>query len=223
MRVLFLAFLISFGSWHLALAAEESDNFASEGMDYSDGPVLANEDYVLPYAAYAAEDERRSGDRRGPVTRPNPPRPPGPVTQPNPPRPPGPVTRPNPPRPPGPVTRPNPPRPPRPEHYDPYHSRYDYGRWYYPDGRRYPIFPRGWGWDRYWYPFWWYPTILLSPWIWINDIHYDLWQCTAFDQTLEPFAAVGRTENEAAYNAIYACGGQFAGCYIPPNYCRHRR
>ena len=49
------------------------------------------------------------------------------------------------------------------------------------------------------------------------------WQCTAFNANLEPFAALGANQLQATYNAVYACGGQAIGCYIPPNYCQYHR
>ncbi len=49
------------------------------------------------------------------------------------------------------------------------------------------------------------------------------YQCVAFDENLDAYTDVGPNPDEAAYGALYDCGGdnyQAAGCYIPDNYCQ---
>jgi hypothetical protein len=151
----------------------------------------------------------------GPIGHPGPV---GPIGHPGPVGPRGPEGQPGPVGPRGPIGHPGHINYPR----GPYHGGYDNGHWHYPDGRLYPVYPRGWGWDRSWHPAWWVPTIVFPSWIWISEIPAGYWQCTAFDAEMNPFAAVGPDVNQAAFNATYACGGQEAGCYIPPNYCQFR-
>ncbi len=154
-------------------------------------PMMYNEELAAPFTEDAAN-------------RPQPPGHQNPTTHPGP-------------RNPGPVGHPGPRGP-----MGPYHGHvYDHGHWYYPDGRLYPIYPIGWIWDPIWYPRWWVPSITFPAWYWIAEIPYGYWQCTAFNEYLEPFAAIGATRNQAAYNATYACGGQSMGCYIPHNYCQY--
>ncbi len=220
MKIRFFTLMLSFGLAFNALAAEESGGTGAIKPSDGQDQVAVQTESLLPSDLQTSADRQYPPRPAPPDTRPTPPRPAPPVTRPNPPRPAPPVTRPNPPRPVPPVTRPNPPRPPRP--HDPYHGDYRNGRWYFPDGRGYPIFPRTWHWDRYWLPFWWYPTITWPLWNWIQEIPYGYWQCTAFDQYLDAFPALGTNEAQAAFNATYACGGQELGCYIPPNFCRFR-
>lgn len=123
---------------------------------------------------------------------------------------------------PGPPNRPGPNRP-WPIGAGPYRGGgYRSGRWYYSDGRAYPIYPLGWGWDRSWHPVWLEASIIFPAWIWMEIIPVGYWQCTSFNRALVPFPAIGQTMNQAAYNATYSCGGQAAGCYIPPQYCQFR-
>lgn len=90
--------------------------------------------------------------------------------------------------------------------------------------RPYPGWHDGWRWNRGWHPIWWVPGIIWPPWYW-GDVPLGYWQCTAFNQNLQPFSAFGPDMDQAAYGALYACGGpnfeQF-GCYIPPGYCQVR-
>lgn len=42
---------------------------------------------------------------------------------------------------------------------------------------------------------------------------------------MNAFSEIGYTRDEAAYNALYECGGDdwdYAGCYVPEQYCRLR-
>jgi hypothetical protein len=63
---------------------------------------------------------------------------------------------------------------------------------------------------------------------WLNGVAPGEWQCTAFnhnDQTLEPYSDIGKTRNQAAYDALYACGGKewkAEGCYIPAGFCKQK-
>ena len=59
----------------------------------------------------------------------------------------------------------------------------------------------------------------------VIDVDDGWWQCTAFNAAMETFSRVGPDEDQAAYGALYACGGanyQQFGCYIPPGYCQQR-
>src|SRR5262249_19810280 len=90
--------------------------------------------------------------------------------------------------------------------------------------RPYPGWHGGWRWNRGWRPVWVVAGLAFPAWYWIN-LPYGYYQCTAFDQNMTPFPEIGTTEDQAAYNALYACGGedyQTAGCYIPEGYCRLR-
>ena len=42
---------------------------------------------------------------------------------------------------------------------------------------------------------------------------------------MNTYSEFGKTEDEAAYNTLYECGGddyEKAGCYIPEGYCQYR-
>jgi len=88
----------------------------------------------------------------------------------------------------------------------------------------YPGWHNGWGWDRNWHPGWWHVGLIFPAWIWI-DVPIGYWQCTAFNSAMQPFSQTGPDVNQAAYGALYACGGanyQQFGCYIPQGYCQAR-
>ena len=59
----------------------------------------------------------------------------------------------------------------------------------------------------------------------VEETEAGYFQCTAVDEELEQFTASALTRNEAAFDALFDCGGddyQAAGCYIPEGYCRVR-
>jgi len=88
--------------------------------------------------------------------------------------------------------------------------------------QHYPGWHHGWHHDRGWHPGWWSAGYVFPPWVW-GDVPYGYWQCTAFNGSLQAFTRFGPTEDEAAYGALYACGGsnfQQFGCYIPEGYCQ---
>ncbi|PIS11659.1 MAG: hypothetical protein COT73_02825 [Bdellovibrio sp. CG10_big_fil_rev_8_21_14_0_10_47_8] len=83
----------------------------------------------------------------------------------------------------------------------------------------------GWRHDRGWHPGWWYAGISLPYFVWAPESPYGYWQCMAFSEDRQVFSASAPTLNEAAYNALFDCGGpnyQQYGCYIPDGYCRRR-
>lgn len=74
----------------------------------------------------------------------------------------------------------------------------------------------------------WYRTDIVWPlWVWVNyPIPAGYWQCTAFDENLTAYSDIGPTADQAAWNALYDCGGddpEANGCYIPEGYCRFTR
>lgn len=85
---------------------------------------------------------------------------------------------------------------------------------------------RGWShgyvWNRSHRPRWVQSGYSWAPWYWYNTPR-GYWQCTAFDDNGTPYSEAGRTEDQAAYNALYECGGgDVYECYIPAGYCRYR-
>ena len=89
--------------------------------------------------------------------------------------------------------------------------------------RPYPGWHNGWTWNRGWVPGW-YRVGMAPPWVW-GDVPYGYWQCTAFNSSLQAFTRFGPDMNQAAYGALYACGGpnyQQMNCYIPNGYCQFR-
>lgn len=111
-------------------------------------------------------------------------------------------------------------RPHRPTRPHGHHGKYHKGGWHHRPG-----WHHGWKWNFHRYPHWWYPTIILPAWFWVADIPVGYWQCTAFDEDLNAFSEIGATLDEAAYNALYECGGMDwdeEGCYVPEDYCRIR-
>lgn len=86
-----------------------------------------------------------------------------------------------------------------------------------------PGWRNGWRWDFGRHPFWWRVGIEFPLFIWAIDTPQFWWQCTAFDEEM-PYSAAAPTRDEAAYNALYDCGGpNYANqCYIPPGYCQLR-
>ena len=93
-----------------------------------------------------------------------------------------------------------------------------------PGWHEYPGWHDGWHHDGNWHPGWWHEGYIFPVWVWI-DVDDGWWQCTAFNGAMETFSRVGPDEDQAAYGALYACGGanyQQFGCYIPPGYCQQR-
>ena len=83
----------------------------------------------------------------------------------------------------------------------------------------------GWSWDYHRYPTWWRPSMSFPIWIWLARVPRGYWQCTAFDESMQAYSAIGHHRDEAAYSALYACGGENFennGCYVPNGYCRRR-
>jgi hypothetical protein len=104
------------------------------------------------------------------------------------------------------------------------------GRGYQPGRRSYrygghrdrPGWNRGWRWNRTWRPGWWYRGIIFPRYNRDYNTPYNYYQCTAFDEYMNAYSAAGPTEDQAAYNALYTCGGssfEYSGCYIPEGYC----
>jgi hypothetical protein len=85
----------------------------------------------------------------------------------------------------------------------------------------------GWRWDHgYRRPHWWYVGIAIPVFAWAPGIAHGYWQCTAYNGDLYSYTAMGTDVNQAAYNAMYDCGGPDAdarGCYIPDGYCNFYR
>ncbi|GIL18617.1 MAG: hypothetical protein BroJett040_23680 [Oligoflexia bacterium] len=79
-----------------------------------------------------------------------------------------------------------------------------------------------WYWDPYLRPYWWYPGIFFPMFVWYYQSPFYWWQCTAFDYYRYGYSASAPTLNEAAYNALYDCGGFYYWneCYVPEGYCR---
>jgi hypothetical protein len=100
------------------------------------------------------------------------------------------------------------------------------GGWH-PGGpwRPYPGWHNGWAWDRGWHPGWWRVGIIFPVWVWYADVPVGYWQCTAFNSSMQAFSSIGPDVNQAAYGALYQCGGpnyQQMGCYVPQGYCQLR-
>ena len=60
---------------------------------------------------------------------------------------------------------------------------------------------------------------------WLPGTPRGFYQCTAFNESLSAYAAIGRDAQTATYSAMYRCGGRDAqerGCYIPAGYCQYR-
>ena len=91
--------------------------------------------------------------------------------------------------------------------------------------RPHPGWAPGWGWNRTWRPAWWRVGIVFPAFYWAAAAPVGYYQCTAFNAAMQPVTQFGPDINQAAYGALYACGGanyQAAGCYIPEGYCRIR-
>jgi hypothetical protein len=120
--------------------------------------------------------------------------------------------------------RPMPPsygRPERPPQYGrperpPTYPGYEQGR---------PGWNEGWRWDYgYRRPSWCHDSIDYPQFEWVYQIAPGYYQCTSFNNNLYGFSAIGATIDEAAYNALYDCGGPYylqSGCYIPNGYCQY--
>jgi hypothetical protein len=87
-----------------------------------------------------------------------------------------------------------------------------------------PGYKAGWRYDAHYHPSWirgsvHFPVFRFGFGITVLPGY---WQCTAFNQDLQPVSDVAPTLEQAQYAALYSCGGpdwQAEGCYIPPNYC----
>ncbi len=84
--------------------------------------------------------------------------------------------------------------------------------------------PRGWTWNKLFRPSWWWAGALFPIWWWSNSTPADAWQCIAFGsfgEGAKGYVGVGYSQDDAAYNAMMACGDP-KDCYIPPGYCQRR-
>lgn len=181
-----------------------------------------------PPGAQPGRPTRPPGARPGRPTRPpgaqpgRPTRPPGAR--------PGRPTRPPGAQPPHRPGRPMPPaRPGRPGHppgWGPGHHG-GYGRGWHPGRgayRHHPDWRPGYRWDRNHHPRWWYAGIHFPLWFWDIGAPSRYYQCIAFDKggdDATPYVGFAPALDEAAFNALYACGGP-DDCYIPPGYCKRR-
>jgi hypothetical protein len=82
----------------------------------------------------------------------------------------------------------------------------------------------GWFWRHDLFPLWWAAGLTFPLFYFVAEAPIGYWQCTAYDEGQNPFSASGLTQNAAAYNALYDCGGDDYAetCYIPENYCQRR-
>jgi len=88
-----------------------------------------------------------------------------------------------------------------------------------------PGWNAGWHRDLGWRPGWWRIGFPLPVFFYAPEVPFGYWQCTAFDQNQQSYSASAPGSDEAAYNALYDCGGpdyQGNGCFIPPGYCERR-
>jgi hypothetical protein len=102
------------------------------------------------------------------------------------------------------------PGPLRPGFYPGWHAGWARPGWY-----------AGWYWNRV-VPGWWPVGILGLPLFALEvGVPFGYWQCTAFDQNMNTYSAAAPSQQQAAYNAMYDCGGPNANamCYIPAGYC----
>ncbi len=79
-----------------------------------------------------------------------------------------------------------------------------------------------WHWNRDWRPRWADRGIRFPRFIRHTRVPIGYYQCTAFDRNMNAYSASGLSVDQAAYNALYDCGGsdfQMYGCYIPNGYC----
>jgi hypothetical protein len=105
------------------------------------------------------------------------------------------------------------------------HGGQHYGGQHYGHHNPAPGWSHTYVYNYHYYPRWYYAGFVFPVWYWAAEVPVGYWQCTAFNQELTPFYATGMTEHQAAYNAMYACGGPSAsamGCYVPEGYCRLR-
>lgn len=72
-------------------------------------------------------------------------------------------------------------------------------------------------------PNWWQRGHRFPIFVWIPGITAGYWQCTAFNSSNYPYSALGLSIDQAAYNALYDCGGSRGQdlCYIPAGYCNY--
>jgi hypothetical protein len=74
------------------------------------------------------------------------------------------------------------------------------------------------------HPHWWFQGAVFPLFFWETSVPASFWQCIAFDQQGEdatPYLGFAPTEDEAAFNALEACGGE-QECYIPAGYCQRQ-
>ncbi len=103
------------------------------------------------------------------------------------------------------------------------HGRY----WGHPgwhDGGPRPGWRFGWDIDYRVRPFWFYDAIVFPRFVFVAEVQRNYYQCTAFDENRNPYSASAPTRQEAAYNALYDCGGpDYADeCYVPEGFCQLR-
>lgn len=90
-----------------------------------------------------------------------------------------------------------------------------------------PGWHSSWHYDHGYHPHWYGPHVVFPGFLWLN-VNPGVWQCTAYnqyDRYLAPYSYVAESQDQAAYGALYDCGGpdyQASGCYIPPGYCQRR-
>ena len=99
----------------------------------------------------------------------------------------------------------------------------------YRPGYVYPGWSPYWVWNPYaWQPAWWaWHWQVIIPWGqigWMPNIPVGTWQCVAFNPYGAWFVGASPIQNQAAYNALWECGGftwQASSCYVPPGYCQY--
>ncbi len=94
--------------------------------------------------------------------------------------------------------------------------------YYPPPPAHYPGWHQGWQWNQAWRPHWYQWGMQFPAYNWSYGVPQGYWQCVAFNGYMQAFYGIGYDINQAAYGALYYCGGAYNGCYIPPNYCQVR-
>jgi hypothetical protein len=75
------------------------------------------------------------------------------------------------------------------------------------------------------HPHWFHAGIRFPGFVFVGTFPAGYYQCTAFNEDLQPVTDDGPSLDEAAYAALYSCGGPDyanSGCYIPEGYCQRR-
>ncbi|MEK6774115.1 MAG: hypothetical protein AABY64_09245 [Bdellovibrionota bacterium] len=87
-----------------------------------------------------------------------------------------------------------------------------------------PGWSEAWRWRHDHRPQWWHERAVFPLFLWAAQSPRGSWQCTAFDQNQIPYTSAASTQDAAAYNALYDCGGRNYEdeCYIPEGYCQYR-